>query len=65
MGGLHGQEASSWFVDTGPFCEDSLRAGCPSSVHQAGEVHTLNADAVCQHLAGILSASQTRATYLK
>lgn len=24
-----------------------------------------NADAACQHLAGILSASQTQATYLK
>lgn len=29
------------------------------------EEHRLNADAASQHLAGILSASQTQATYLK
>lgn len=31
----------------------------------AGEEHGLNADAASQHLAGILSVSQTQATYLK
>lgn len=31
----------------------------------APHIRQENADAACQHLAGILSASQTRATYLK
>lgn len=54
----------------------ALLAGCGGCVgpggetgcwpfHQAGEEHRLNADTASQHLAGILSASQTQATYLK
>lgn len=34
-------------------------------LHQAEEEHWRNADVASQHLAGILSASQTQATYLK
>lgn len=41
------------------------RQAAGNSLHQAGEEHELNADAASQHLAGILSASQTQATYLK
>lgn len=49
----------------GPSVRTASELAAHSSVYQAGEVRTLNADAVSQHLAGILSASQTRGTYLK
>lgn len=42
--------------------------GCAGAGEGGGggpHIRQENADAACQHLAGILSASQTRATYLK